>query len=198
MSLELVNTFASLGTFLVIAATAAAAIVQLRHARSSNQIAAFNRLQEAGQAPDFVTAQRFVMQDLAAKLQDPEFRYEIAPNVKRSDETRGLRSKVNAVGNYYESMGLLVKRGLVDRYMVLEMWANGVITAWRSLAPFTALVRRSYGDAFWENFEYLTVLAQDWLAANPNGSYPVGVRRIHLEYTWLAADDQYAASRVPG
>lgn len=36
MSLELVNTFATLGTFLVIAATATAAIVQLRHARGSN------------------------------------------------------------------------------------------------------------------------------------------------------------------
>jgi hypothetical protein len=40
MSLELLNTFATLGTFVVIAGTAIAAIVQLRHARSSNQIAA--------------------------------------------------------------------------------------------------------------------------------------------------------------
>ena len=36
MSLEVINTFATLGTFLVIAATAIAAIVQLSHARSSS------------------------------------------------------------------------------------------------------------------------------------------------------------------
>ena len=40
MSLQLVNTLATFGTFLVIAGTAIAALVQLRHARGSNQIAA--------------------------------------------------------------------------------------------------------------------------------------------------------------
>jgi hypothetical protein len=46
MSLQLVNTLATFGTFVVIAATAIAAIVQLRHARSSNHIAALNELRE--------------------------------------------------------------------------------------------------------------------------------------------------------
>ena len=46
MSLELANTLATLGTFVVIAATAIAAILQLRHARTSNQIAALNELRE--------------------------------------------------------------------------------------------------------------------------------------------------------
>ena len=44
MSLELVNTLATLGTFLVIGATATAAIIQLRHMRGSNQIVALNEL----------------------------------------------------------------------------------------------------------------------------------------------------------
>ncbi|MBV8366944.1 MAG: hypothetical protein JO194_10675, partial [Candidatus Eremiobacteraeota bacterium] len=43
MNLELLNVFATLGTFVVISATAIAALVQLRHARSSNQIAAMTR-----------------------------------------------------------------------------------------------------------------------------------------------------------
>ena len=50
MSTELVNTFATLGTFVVIAATAIAAIVQLRHMRGSNQIVALNELREAESA----------------------------------------------------------------------------------------------------------------------------------------------------
>jgi hypothetical protein len=44
MSLELVNTLATFWTFLVIAATALAAMVQLRHMRSSNQITVLSNL----------------------------------------------------------------------------------------------------------------------------------------------------------
>ena len=60
MSLELVNTLATFGTFFVIAATAIAAIVQLRHARSSNHIAAFNELRETQGTPEFQAAEQFV------------------------------------------------------------------------------------------------------------------------------------------
>ena len=60
MSLELVNTFVTLGTFVVIAATAIAAIVQLRHARSSNHIVALNELRETTETPDFQAALYFV------------------------------------------------------------------------------------------------------------------------------------------
>jgi hypothetical protein len=46
MSLEVVNTLATFGTFVVIAATAIAALVQLRHARSSNQIEALAEMRQ--------------------------------------------------------------------------------------------------------------------------------------------------------
>jgi len=45
MSLETWSTAASIGTFVVIAATAVAALAQLRHMRSSNQIAAVTAMQ---------------------------------------------------------------------------------------------------------------------------------------------------------
>lgn len=38
MSLELLNALASAGTFIVIGATAIAAVIQLRHVRASNQL----------------------------------------------------------------------------------------------------------------------------------------------------------------
>jgi hypothetical protein len=60
--------------------------------------------------------------------------------------------------------------------------------------PVAAITRRRVGDAVWENFEYLTVLAQDWMAAHPKDAYPAGVRRIGLKDEWLEADKQYAAS----
>ena len=46
MSVELLSTLASVGTFIVIGATAIAAIIQLRHMRGSNQIIALTECRE--------------------------------------------------------------------------------------------------------------------------------------------------------
>jgi hypothetical protein len=60
MTLELWSTFAALGTFVVIAATAIAALVQLRHARAAYQIAALTQLSKADDSPEFAKGWRFV------------------------------------------------------------------------------------------------------------------------------------------
>ncbi len=197
MSLELVNTLATFGTFFVIAATAIAAIVQLRHARSSNHIAALNELRETMETPDFQAAQYFVTTELSVKLQDPAFRYQYVERLARTDQTRPLFAMVRATANFYESMGLLVKTGLVDKNLVLEIWCNVVVQSWEQLEPIVAIARRTMGDALWENFEYLTVLSEDWMGAHPKGTYPANVRRIDLKDEWLDADKQYAASLAP-
>ena len=197
MSLELWNTLATFGTFIVIAATAIAALVQLRHARSSNQIAGLTELQDSFQTPQFETAFQFVRSNLATKLQDPEFRYQLTNRAARTSENQTLIGHVSTVGNFYESTGLLVKTGLLDRELALSLWSGTDSRDWELLAPVAAMLRRSLGDALWENFEYFTVLAQDWTAAHPKGTYPVGVRRIDLKDEWLEADRQYEASRVP-
>ena len=93
---------------------------------------------------------------------------------------------------------MLVKTGLVDREPVLQLWAGIVAQSWENLAPITAIARRGRGDLVWENFEYLTILACDWTAAHPKGTYPASVRRIDLKDEWLDADRQYAGSLVRG
>ncbi len=152
MSLELVNTLATFGTFVVIAATAIAAIVQLRHARSNNHIAALNELRETTETPDFEAAQHSMNTELAVKLQDPAFRYQIAVPSARTDETRQLARRLNRIGNFYEGVGVLVKTGLVDGQLVLEIWCMNVIGAWNRLAQIAAIERRKAGPGLWENF----------------------------------------------
>ena len=194
MSLELVNTLATLGTFAVIAATAIAAILQLRHTRSSNQIAALNEIRETTETPAFLEASHFVQGGLAAKLRDPAFRYQVAMRSARTDETRALIAKANMVGNFFESVGMLVKTGLVDEELALQIWDGVTVQAWEHLAPYLAILRRTAGDVLWEKFEYLTVLAENWIATHPKGTYPGGMRRIALKDEWLEADRQYADS----
>jgi hypothetical protein len=197
MSLELVNTLATFGTFVVIAATAIAAIVQLRHARSSNHIVALNEIRETTETPDFQAARRFMLTELTAKLQDPAFRYQIGRPEAVTDETRPQLAMIGRLGNFYEGIGVLVKTGLVEKDLVFETWGAILIGAWDKIAPVTAIYRRTAGDAVWENFEYLTVLAQDWIAAHAKGTYPANVRRIGLKDEWLEADKRYAASLAP-
>ncbi|HTU81195.1 MAG TPA: DUF4760 domain-containing protein [Candidatus Acidoferrales bacterium] len=197
MPLELTNTLATVGTFVVIAATAIAAIVQLRHMRGNNQITALNELRETMETPDFQAASHFVGAELPAKMLDPAFRYQVVHRFARTDENRPLITKVNSIGNFYENMGLLLKTGLVEQELVMEMWSANVVLDWRNLAPITAMARRTMGDALWENFEYLAVLSQDWIAAHPKGSYPSGVRHLALDDEWLEADTQYATTLAP-
>jgi len=202
MSLELINTFASLATFLVIAATAIAAIVQLRHARSSNQIIALNELLGTQQTPEYKEARHFVHTKLPELLRDPAFRHQLVAYMNKERVTPEIETqivRITVVADFYENMGLLVKRGFIDRDSVLDCWAYHLTAEWGRLEPVILRCRRAAGSSLWENFEYLVVLAQNWKAAYPNGSYPVGVKRIpYKDDAWAEEDRQYAASLAQG
>jgi hypothetical protein len=198
MTLALWNTVATFGTFFVIAATAIAAIIQLRHARSSNQIAALNELRETMDSPEFAASQHFVLTGLAKRLEDPAFRYQVVNRAARSSENQALITNIVSVANLYENMGVLVKSGLVDRNRALELWWNVTSLAWEALEPCIALFRRKQGDTIYENFEYLTVLSRAWIDAHPVGTYPRNIPRIAIVDGHLEEDEQYAASRSRG
>jgi len=194
MTLDLWNTFATFGTFLVIAATAIVAMVQLRHIRCSNQIAAMNDLRETAESEELRAARQFVFTELGEKMKDLDFRYQVWNRAARTSESQAFITKISTVGNFWEGVGTLVKAGLLDAELVFEVWSGHLIDDWEKLAPVTALSRRGVGSVIMENFEYLTVLAQDWDASHPNGTYPQRMRRINLKDDWLEADTKYAAS----
>ena len=68
MSPEWLTAVGTLGTFVVIAASAIAALLQLRHMRGSNQIIALNEVRETIESPAFQAAERFVVQELPPRL----------------------------------------------------------------------------------------------------------------------------------
>ena len=79
MSLELINTLAALVTVSIVAATAIAALVQLRHLHAANQIHALLAVAEKLDSPEFTAALTTMNGGLEAALADQEFReYEIA------------------------------------------------------------------------------------------------------------------------
>jgi hypothetical protein len=181
MSFELLNTIGVLGTFLVISATAIAAIIQLRHMRGSNQISVLNELRQTYENAHFQEARSYVRTQIRGHLNDESFRYQLHNPAERTAENRAAVTKMGTVANVYEGMGALVKAGMIEPRLVFELWGSAVAADWEMLAPYTAMMRSRKGQQIFEHFEYLTVLAQDWLAAHPNGTYPRRMRRIEIK-----------------
>jgi len=194
MTLESWNTFATLGTFVVITATAIAALIQLRHMRAGYQVTAFAELNKAQDSPEFAAAYTFVSTGLANVLENPEFRYQVFNPEARTPENQALIIKINLVGNHYENLGALTMTGLIDRKVALMLWDGKALRAWALLAPYLVILRRQMQD-IWQHFEYFVVLAEDWRAQHPDGEYPKHLRHIRIEDERLEADRQYAAAR---
>ena len=191
MSLELVNTFGTLLTVAIIAATAIAAMVQLRHLRAGNQINAMLSIGSQIDAKEFRGALVVVQQELEAALEDHAYReFMLAfqrglPVPTVPQKYHDLLDAVRLVGNTYEELGILLKNDIVDKNLFLDRYAWVVQRAWNRLSRSAAFTRAILGnDAIWENFEYLTVLAEDWRQEHREGAYPVGVRRLQLHNPW--------------
>jgi hypothetical protein len=190
MSLELLNTLGTLTTVAIVAATAIAALVQLRHLRAGNQINAMLSIGENFANPAFRDSLYLVNRRLAAALEDPAFReYTAAISRRRpppdvDEEYVALRRAANIIGNTYEELGILVKNHIVDRELFLDRYYGVIIGAWERLEKFNAFSRDvERNTAGWENFEYLTVLSQDWARLHPS-AYPAGVRRLPVHNPW--------------
>ena len=171
MSLEFWSTIASIGTFFVIAATAIAALVQLRHMQSSNQIAALSDATRYTHSEPFRKAQHHIREELPRLLNDPTFMAKAVKNLNLTE----LES-VRHVAAVYETLGSYVKFGAIDPRIVVDLMGDPILDAWKDVEPVLAIAR-AHSPFLWENFEYLVVLNEDFRASHPGGSYPVGVRR---------------------
>jgi hypothetical protein len=73
-----------------------------------------------------------------------------------ADSGNPIPMAFDEVGDYYEGIGILVHRKLVDSALVYALVGNKVICYWEKMLPFTKGLRESGGDdSIWEYFEYL-------------------------------------------
>src|SRR5579884_212423 len=173
MSAEWVTAIATAGTFLVIAASAIAALIQLRHMRGSNQIVALTECRETLESPEFRDAQRFVSYELPKRLNDPV-------EARKITEVpfAGEYQAITTVANFFESMGLFVKTGIIDKHIACDAWSLVVLRNWEALLPVTSFLRDHANDrSVWENFEYMAALSQRYQRDHPT-SYPSGMERM--------------------
>jgi hypothetical protein len=185
MSLELANVLASMFTALVIAATAIAALGQLRHMRMGNQISALLALQSEFDTQEFRDAEVLVRQDLARMIEDESFCIFLVmysrnkESVALRNDYVQLRQAATLIANTYENLGALVKNGIIDRRLFLDIYSWIVAGSWSQLEGFVAVGRASSGtDSIFENFEYIAAISREWLDTNPV-TYPPNQARLN-------------------
>ena len=182
LNLELLNTMASIGSFAVIAATAIAATVQLRHLNRNNQLQAVIALRAERNMPELSEATEFVVNELDAKLKDQAYRTEL----EMGDAPSRAAHKELVLADFYEHIGAYVKKKLIDEDVYFEQASPG--RYWALVEPAIAIYRRKRGPQCFDNFEFLVVREQEWDKAHPRGTYPAGVRRLELRDAFFDVD----------
>jgi hypothetical protein len=173
MSLELWSTIFSGATFVVIAATATAAVIQLRHMRSGNQLNALLTVMRMWQEPEMQNHIRYARTTLQQKMKDPAFMAEFEHGgTSRVDHPELL------VADFWEQTGTFMKYGMIDENSWLDISSSQIAHAWKDFEPLIIVARRRGGLAVFENFEYAAVRAELWMRRSPDGNYPKGLPRM--------------------
>lgn len=168
MTLQLINTAFAGATLIVIAVTALAATVQLRHLRASNQLVALTTVLNDWQRTQLQEWMRYVRFELPNKLNDADFVESLkAPMLDRTQHPELL------LADYFEVVGCCIKRGLLERDAYVDAMCGPVLVSYRSVLPVFATMREATGSpAIYENFEYLATECLLWLKRHPAGCYP--------------------------
>jgi len=172
--LEFWNTIAAIGTFVVIAATAIAAVVQLRHLRATNQLEGLLSVLARVEDARFNTWLTETQQLLPSMLVDAPYLQSVV------DGTFDRSVAWLQLGNSYDWVGSLVKNRLIPIDAFLDVYSFRVRQAWKLMEPLVVLVRRHAYAAVWENFEFLYVRASEWIEKHPEGNYPRNVPHAQL------------------
>jgi len=167
------NTIFAGGTFVVIAATAVAALIQLRHLRAGNQLNTLLTLMRMWDQPDMQEHIRYMRGPLQEKLKDPAFLAEFAEGKLSRIEHPEL-----LIADFWEQIGAFMKYSLMDEGSWLDVACTQVISAWESLAPAIEAMRSTRGRAQFDNFEYAAVRGKLWAQSHPDGYYPKGTPRM--------------------
>jgi hypothetical protein len=180
MSWEAVSALSALGTLIVVAGSAIAAIAQIRHLRVGNQINAAVTLLERWSSREFREMSNFVFDGrLDEKLKDPKYRAELErPTVDR------LAHPEVALCDVWEQIGTVVKLGHASEETFIELVGFICIDAWNKLSPVIAIIRRTRGPFAYDNFEYVASRAMMWEARHPHGTYPQGTPHLPVAAPW--------------
>jgi hypothetical protein len=163
----------SVATLMVVGAASAAAIVQLSHLRTSNQLNALLAILNQWNLP----AVQEALAELVAipdKMKDSQY----VASLKGPGAIDRVTHREFLALDLWEQIGTYCKYGLVDERILLDIASGQVGRCWRCAEPAIALLRERSGQWAFENFEYLAVRAKLWEHKYPRGTYPSRMPRM--------------------
>ncbi|MDP9110218.1 MAG: hypothetical protein M3Z07_03650 [Candidatus Eremiobacteraeota bacterium] len=184
MSIELLNAIAAIGTFVVIAASAVAALIQLRQMSAGNQLDAVLSLERDFRGPEIQDSLRYVQTELPERLRDDGYRRELI-EIGFVD-SRTHRELVAC--NWFNAMGTLLKNGLVSEHTFMDLFGRLIVYYWNQLTPVVALMRRNRGATQYHDFEYIAGRARVWIDRFPSGTFPAKMKRENLTDPFMEGD----------
>lgn len=181
MSLDGMNTFAAVGTFLVILATAVAAIVQLRHLQRGNWLAVQLKILEMWNSQTIQESYDYIKTALPEKLKDATYRADL----EYGPIDRSVHREM-VILDWSAHLGLMLESGALDDTF-LQMYEPAIMNCWTQLAPVLALIRRHRDVHGIEHFDYLVARSMA-LHAKPRKDIFAGLERPPAVDEWLAVD----------
>jgi len=165
MSAEAWTAFGTVGTLVIITATAVIGLIQLRHARAASHAIELHNLFNEYEGQTHRDAFHFVRTELIDRLADPEFRREI-----RSGAIDRIKHPEITVLNFFEQLGALYAYGAVDRQVFLRTFLAPIIGFWDRLEPVITLAADPQrGNLRFQHFERLTLDPRRWQKEHPTG-----------------------------
>lgn len=173
MTADSINIAISSATLIVVGIASVAAIVQLRHLRTSNQLNGMLEIMNQWNIPAVQEALAELYR-IPEKMKDPG--YVQALTIPFAMD-RAHYPELLAM-DLWEQIGTFSKRGLIDESILLDITCDIVVNAWTHAEPAIATVREKRGSSTFENFEYLAVRATLWQRRYPDGNYPARLPRM--------------------
>jgi hypothetical protein len=182
MSSETISAVASIGTFIVIGATAVAAIVQLRHMRSSNQLNVLLNLLAVFEDPRMQRRFSFVRNEFPDRMKDPTFR----SGLERLPVDRTTHPEMYVL-DYYHHLGVFLALGLIEDQTLLVIEGMRALAFWDILEPGIAIARRNGRRAYF-GFEYLVSKARSFFDSGEIARLTRNFPTLTLRDEWLSVD----------
>lgn len=189
MTPEWLTAAFSAATPFVVGVTAYAALRQIRHMRSGNQVAALLPMTEKYQSSAIQASMSYVLTSLRSDLESAEVRAGIVATPMTGPARNAL-----ALFNFYETLGALVTAGTLDLELVLRYFTLPS-DVWEAGADFIALSRRDSRPEVFENFEALVAMERAYAKVHGTSRYPRHLPHIDAPDRWLHVDAE-ASGRI--
>jgi len=184
MPYEFWSAAAAIGTFIVIAATAIAAIIQLRHLRANNELNAVLAVFGKKETPSMQHHFSYVRNEFSTKMKEPSFR----SGFREAHIDRAKHPEMYVI-DFYDQIGQFVLNGLVSERSILMQEAYLITAFWDLLKPAIAIMRRDGGD-YYLGFEFIASRANVFVESLKHKPL-ITFGRTPIQDPWLEIDRQF-------